>query len=273
MEKFIVADGCAIRIGDTMKGDRTVVLLHGYLESLNVWDDFTGLIQPYARVVSPDLPGHGISEIKDDVHTMEFLADVVRGAMTELGIPKCWMVGHSMGGYAALAFAGKYPEMLDGLVLFSSTPDPDPPEKHEKREREIQIVEAGKKELLARTLPGKGFAAENRTKFADEIEDLAEQAILTEDEGIVALLRGMEERKDMNGMLRSLKVPQLFIFGRRDEYIPPDVAETIIGNHPQAKVVWLENSGHMGFVEEPVKSAEALLYFIGADYEKDKKTI
>ncbi len=269
MEKFIVADGCAIRIGDTRQGDRAVVLLHGYLESLNIWDDFTGLIQPYVRVVAPDLPGHGISEIKGPVHTMEFLAGVVHGALVELGVTKCTVVGHSMGGYVALAFAAKYPEMLDGLVLFSSTPNPDSPEKRADREREIQVVLGGKKELLSRTLPGKGFAVENRMKFADEIEDLTELVMLTEDEGIVALLRGMTERKDMNEMLRNLKAPQLFILGCRDEYITPETSEAVVKNQPQAKVVWLENSGHMGFIEEPRKSAEALLDFMGINRNKD----
>lgn len=269
MEKFIVADGCAIRIGDTLKGDRVVVLLHGYLESLNVWDDFTGLIQPYTRVIAPDIPGHGISEIKGEVHSMEFLADVIHGALKESGVEKCTVAGHSMGGYVALALAAKYPKMLDGLVLFSSTPNPDSPEKREMREREVQVVLGGKKELLSRTLPGKGFAAENRTKFADAIEDLAEQVMLTEDEGIVALLRGMEERPDMNEMLRNLKVPQMFILGRKDEYITPEIADAMIGNHPQAKVVWLENSGHMGFIEEPQASAEALLDFMEINYKKD----
>jgi pimeloyl-ACP methyl ester carboxylesterase len=236
--------------------------LHGYLESLNVWDDFAGLIQPHARVIAPDLPGHGISEVKGSVHTMEFLADTVRAALVELGVAKCTIVGHSMGGYVALAFAAKYPEMLDGLVLFSSTPNPDSEAKKEDREREIGIIEAGKKELLARTVPSKGFAADNRRRFAAEIEDLSELIMLTEDEGIVALLRGMAERADRNEMLRKLSVPQLFILGRKDEYITPEVAEQVIAAQPQAQVVWLENSGHNGFIEQPREAAEALLGFM-----------
>jgi pimeloyl-ACP methyl ester carboxylesterase len=262
MEKFIVAGKVAIRIGDTIKGERVVVLLHGYLESLNVWDDFAGLIQPHARVVAPDLPGHGISEVVGPVHTMEFLADTVHAALTGLGVAKCTLVGHSMGGYVALAFAAKYPEMLDGLVLFSSTPNPDSEAKKEEREREVAIIEAGKKELLARTFPAKGFAVDNRRRFAAEIEDLSELIMLTEDEGIVALLRGMEQRADMNEMLRVLRVPQLFILGRKDEFITPEVAEGMITAQPQAQVVWLENSGHNGFIEQPREAVEALLKFM-----------
>jgi predicted hydrolases or acyltransferases (alpha/beta hydrolase superfamily) len=96
----------------------------------------------------------------------------------------------------------------------------------------------------------------------DHIEDLTEQVFLTEDEGIVALLGGMIARKDQNAMLRSSKVPQLFILGRKDGYIPPEAAEKMVAEHPQAKVVWLENSGHMGFLEEPDATARAILDFV-----------
>ncbi len=265
MEKFIIAAGVALRIGDTGKApesDRTVVLLHGYLENLDIWDDLTPLLPPHARVIALDLPGHGISEVRGPVHTMDFLARVVHDALTGLGVEKCTVVGHSMGGYVALALAAAHPEILNGLVLLSSTPNADTPAKHEDREREIAIVEGGKKELLSRTQPGKGFAPQNRKKFADRIEDMAELVMLTEDEGITALLHGMAERRDMNDMLSALPVPQLFILGRHDEYITPEVADAMIARHPRAHVTWLEESGHNGLVEEPRAAADAILRFI-----------
>ncbi len=270
MEKFIIADGTALRVGDTghpkdsqETGDRTLLLLHGYLENLNIWDELTGLVQSRVRVIAPDLPGHGISEVRGSVHSMEFLADTAYGVLRELNITKCTVIGHSMGGYVALALAERHPEVLDGLVLFSSTPNADSDAKRLDREREIAIVEAGKKELLSRTLPAKGFAPENRAKFADEIEDLDELVMLTEDEGIIALLRGMAARPDRNEVLHRLEIPQLFILGRHDEYIVGEVADAMVARHPQARVAWLEHSGHMGMVEEPQISAESILEFIG----------
>ena len=137
--------------------------------------------------------------------------------------------------------------MLDGLVLFSSTPNADTEEKRENRRREIALVRAGKKEQLARVAPGAGFAADNRQRMADAIADLTEQVYLTEDDGIVALLNGMIARPDRNEMLRRSPVRQLFVFGRKDEYIPAAVAEQLAAAHPQAQVVWLADSGHMGF--------------------------
>ena len=212
-EKFIMAGSTALHVCDSEQGERCIVLLHGYLESLLVWDDFVPLLYKQLRVVTLDLPGHGISVVTGECHTMEFLADTVAEGLKALGIQRCTLVGHSMGGYVALAFCERHPDMLDGLVLLSSTPNPDTEEKAENRRREIALVRAGKKEMLARVAPAAGFAEENRTRMADAIEDLTEQVFVTEEEGIVALLNGMIARKDQNEMLRQTKVPVLFILG------------------------------------------------------------
>lgn len=198
IEKFIMAGPTALHVCDSEKGDRCVVLLHGYLESLLVWEEFIPLLYKKVRVVTLDLPGHGISVVQGDTHTMEFLADTVAAGVRALGITRCTVVGHSMGGYVALALCERHPELLDGLVLLSSTPYADSPEKAENRRREIALVQAGRKELLSRVAPAAGFAEENRARMADEIEDLTEQVFVTEDEGIVALLNGMITRKDLS---------------------------------------------------------------------------
>lgn len=262
-EKFIMAGATALHVCDSEQGERCVVLLHGYLESLLVWDEFVPLLYKNVRVVTLDLPGHGISEVKGEIHTMEFLADTVAEGLHALGIGHCTVVGHSMGGYVALALLERHPELLDGIVLLSSTPNADTPEKAENRRREIALVKAGKKDALARVAPEAGFAPQNRRRMQDAIEDLVEQVFITEDEGITALLGGMIARKDRNEVLHRSPVPQLFILGRHDGYIGPEAAEALVAAHPQAQAAWLENSGHMGFLEEPEATAEALLGFIG----------
>jgi pimeloyl-ACP methyl ester carboxylesterase len=194
------------------------------------------------------------------VETLVFLAGVALAVLAELGVEKCVVCGHSMGGYVALEMLRNHPEALSGLVLFHSVAFGDSDEKRENRRREIEVVMAGKKDLLAASV-SKSFAPQNRQRFADKIEELADQVYLTEDAGVVALLRGMEERRDNNDMLAESTVPQMFIFGRGDEYITPELAERQIALSPQARVVWLENSGHIGFIEEPRASAEAILSF------------
>ena len=262
VEKFIMAGDAALHVCDSEVGEKCVVLLHGYLENMLVWEEFVPLLYKDVRVVTLDIPGHGISVVNGEIHTMDYLADTIAAALDKIGVEHATVVGHSMGGYVALAFAERHPERLDGLVLLHSTPYADSDEKKKNRQREISLIKSGKKELLAHTAPEAGFAVENRNRFRTEIEDLQQTIYLTEDAGIVALLNGMIERKAQSEMLHALGKPILFVLGRKDGYIVPEIAEKMVAEHPEAEVVWLENSGHMGFIEEAKACASALLDFV-----------
>jgi pimeloyl-ACP methyl ester carboxylesterase len=91
---------------------------------------------------------------------------------------------------------------------------------------------------------------------------LRELILITEDEGVIAILGGMIERKSRGEQLRDSGVPHLFIFGKHDYYIPNEVAEEMIAEDTKAEVLWLEESGHMGFIEEPERCAEAILQLL-----------
>lgn len=261
-EMFIMAGDTPMHIADTERGDKCVVLLHGYLESMIVWDEFVPLLSKHMRVVTLDIPGHGISVVQGEIHTMEYLADCVAKAMATLGIERYSVVGHSMGGYVTLAMLDKHKEHLDSIILLSSTPNADSEEKCDRRRREIDLIKAGKKNTLARLVPHAGFAPENVKRLKDYIDDLGELIIITEDEGVIAILAGMIERQDRNEILRSSGIPYMLIFGRHDFYIPNDIAEDIASHHPEAEVVWLDHSGHMGFYEEPERCAEAIISMV-----------
>lgn len=263
VEKFIMAGDSALHICDSEVGDKAVVLLHGYLENMLVWDSFVSLLYKNVRVITLDIPGHGISVVSGEVHSMDYLADTIAALLDKLGVAKATIVGHSMGGYIALAFAERHADRTEGLVLLHSTPYADSEEKRKNRQREISLIRSGKKELLAHTAPEAGFAPENRNRFRTEIEDLQQTIYLTEDAGIIALLNGMIERKAQSEMLHALNRPILFILGRKDGYITPEIAERMVAEHPEAEVVWLANSGHMGFIEEADACATALLDFVG----------
>jgi len=262
IEKFIMAGETPMHVADSERGDKCVVLLHGYLESMIVWDEFVSLLTPHFRVITLDLPGHGISLIKGEVHTMEYLAECVGETMAALGIERYSVVGHSMGGYVSLAMLDKYSDRLDSVILLSSTTARDTDEKCDRRRREIELVKAGKKSMMARLVPHAGFAPQNVKRLKDRVEDMEELILITEDEGVVAILGGMIERKDRDEQLRNSAVRHMFIFGRHDFYIPNDVAEELERTHPEARTTWLEESGHMGFIEESEKCAQAIIDFI-----------
>lgn len=262
IEKFIMAGETPMHVADSERGDKCVVLLHGYLESMIVWDEFVSLLTPHFRVVTLDLPGHGISLVKGEVHTMEYLADCVGQTMEALGIERYSVVGHSMGGYVSLAMLDKYSDRLDSVTLLSSTTTRDTDEKCDRRRREIELVKAGKKSMMARLVPHAGFAPQNVKRLKDRVEDMEELILITEDEGVIAILGGMIERKDRDEQLRNCPVRHMFIFGRHDFYIPNEVAEELERTHPEARTTWLEESGHMGFIEESEKCAQAIIDFI-----------
>ena len=133
-------DKAGNRIAYTERGEGdTIVLLHGYLESLLVWDRFSTNLSRHFRVLSVDLPGHGQSDVISGEHSMEMMAERIAGLLDSLGIEKVLMTGHSLGGYVALAFLELFPERLAGYCLFHSHPFADTDEAVERRNREISI--------------------------------------------------------------------------------------------------------------------------------------
>lgn len=260
MEKFALFGKTPIFYIDEGKGE-PIILLHGYLESALVWDNIAANLKRTNRVIRLDLPGHGLSGCNGEIHTMEYLADAVRHVLTLTGVEKCTLVGHSMGGYVTLAFAKKYPDLLNRFILFHSTPNPDSEEKKANRDREIELVKEDKMELIARTNAPMAFARDNRKRFAEAIEECIEMYIEHDKNGIIANLNGMKVREDMNLFLEATTIPYMFIFGRKDNYITIEVAEGLISRYPAANVTILDNSGHMGFIEEAKVSLDAITSF------------
>ncbi|MDR2564345.1 MAG: alpha/beta hydrolase [Prevotellaceae bacterium] len=262
MEFFTSCHGIPVFVNDSQKGDKTVVLLHGYLESSNVWEGFAALLSKEFRVITFDLPGNGLSGTRLPEHDMEFMADVTSAVLDVCGVKSASVTGHSMGGYVALAFARKYFERIDKLCLFHSTPNPDSEEKKANRDREIELIEAGKRELILRTAISGMFANENRKRLSEVIEEIVENAAVAEPEGTIACLRGMKNRDDMNGFLSSFTKPLMMIFGAKDNYISVETAEALMVKFPASRNLMLQNSGHSGFLEEAEISASALMEFL-----------
>jgi pimeloyl-ACP methyl ester carboxylesterase len=238
-----------------------VVLIHGYLESLETWGDFAKKLASQFRVILIDLPGHGGSGCLGPVHTMELMADAVSYVLKELKVSKCTLIGHSLGGYVTMAFVEKYPELLNGFCLFHSSPFADNEEKKNNRDREIEIIKEGKKELIFNAHCPKVFANDNQAKFHDQIEIAKAIAKSTPDEGIIAVLEGMKSRPDRSVILKNTNQPFLYVIGKKDNFIPFEILSKI-GMPVNAETLILENSGHNGFIEESEVSLSKISSFI-----------
>ena len=261
MNYYIHYNGGKIYYTDTGEGE-TVVLLHGYLETSDIWSGFAKKLSGKFRVISVDLPGHGLSKVYSENHTMDFMAGAVKVLLENLHINKVFLAGHSLGGYVALAFLELYPGMLKGYCLFHSHPFADRPEAVEKREREIKIVRAAKKYLLYPENISQMYATENLRKFKEELQRSKDIASTIRDEGIIAVLNGMMNRPSRLKVMEEGKVPCLWILGKMDNYISCDEILSKVNLPANARVVVLEKSGHMGFIEEENRSVQVMTDFI-----------
>ena len=260
MNRTMQFEGITVTYSTRGKG-KPLVLLHGYLLSGEAWKPMSDMLAASYRVISVDIPGHGGSGVAGDTHTMEFIAEAVRAVIDDAGEKKVLLAGHSMGGYAALAFAEKYPWMLAGYVLFHSHPFADSPEGIIKRKREIEVVMAGKKNIMYPANISMMFAENNLKSMSAALAKLRKLASGNPAGGIIALLNGMMARPLRSAVIERGEVPLLWILGRSDRYFTPETAVRDIKIPPNARIVILEKSGHLGFIEEPGLSAELISTF------------
>jgi pimeloyl-ACP methyl ester carboxylesterase len=261
MGKRLEYNGKELKYNDNGSG-KVIVLLHGYLEASQSWGQFAVKLANNYRVLAIDLPGHGLSETCGTIHTMEYMAKAVSFILDRLKIDHINLIGHSLGGYVALAFLELFPEKLDSICLFHSHPFPDGNETIEKRKREIQIVNAGKKNLMYPDNVTKMFADVNVIKFRTSLEYAKKIASCTPGDGIIAVLNGMMQRPSRTDLLEKGIVPFLWVLGRLDNYINCDAVTSKINLPDNAIVLILEESGHMGFIEEEDRSLKEVTRFI-----------
>ncbi len=248
-----------VRYSDKGKG-RVIVLLHGFLESIELFDEFSTKLSRSFRVISIDLPGHGKTPSLGYIHTMELMAQCAKKVLDSLYLKKYVLVGHSMGGYAALAFAELFPENISGLCLFHSTALPDSEEKKKDRERVAEIVKHDHKQFVSELIP-KLFDPENIPLLKGEVLKAKQVALDTHTEGIVAAIRGMKGRPSRELVLKNARFPVLFIIGKKDVLLAWDnlMLLTALPKRSYHKV--LEHAGHMGFYEAPEETFKAVRKF------------
>jgi len=239
-----------------------IVLIHGYLETLEIWNDFAEELSKSYRVLTFDMPGHGMSDELSECNSVEGMATIANEILMHLEISKAVIVGHSMGGYIALAFAELFPSSTAGLCLFHSTPFADGEQKKSNRMNEIELILKGEKKLIVEDALPLRFANMNLMKFRSEVNRAKAIALDISDGGVVATLKAMVSRPDRNHVFQKANFPTMMIFGMRDNHISLDVASDLANRHKNTRTVYLNNSGHMGFIEEKGQALVAIKSFL-----------
>lgn len=238
-----------------------VVLIHGFPLDHSIWEEVVGYLQDNCQLIVPDLRGFGHSSSPASSYSLEDMASDIAGLLDHLGLEKARLVGHSMGGYIALAFARLYPNRVAGLVLVASQPQGDSPEQKKGRyETAGRVAEEGVnvvlEQMLAKLSADKGIQA-SISKIITSQDPL----------GVAGALRAMAERSDSSPVLSGARFPILILHGDNDQLIPIQRAHSMKELSNKADLIVLEGVGHMPMMEVPGDLAKELERFIFPEAE------
>lgn len=250
-----------------------VVLLHGFGEDSSIWDQQVAYLQEKSALLIPDLPGTGssvwksvngewsmVNDVYDSQLTIDKLADAVHAMLENENIDRCFMLGHSMGGYITLAYAEKYPEQLLGFGLIHSTAFADSDEKKNNRLRGIEMMHTyGGSTFLRTTIPNL-FGNSFKKNHTEIIEWLIKKSASIPTASLQAYYYAMMQRPDRTAILRGNPLPVLFVLGTEDVAAPLNdvLQQTHLPLNSYIHI--LEGIGHMGMLE----STERINQYIDA---------
>jgi pimeloyl-ACP methyl ester carboxylesterase len=245
MQKSITFKNANISFSEEGKGI-TVVLLHGFLENKTMWKNIIAALSTRNRIVTIDLLGHGKSECLGYTHSMELFAETIEAVLKHLQIRKCILVGHSMGGYVALAFAEKHPQKIKGLCLMNATSNEDDKERKTLRTRANKMIQNNFTNMVRMSFTNL-FGEQSRLLFKEEINAALQEALQTPIQGYIAAQEGMKIRINRNAVLAENNFKKLLIIGENDPVLDfkSFVAEA---KKTDSQIVVFPN-GHMPHIE------------------------
>lgn len=238
---------------------QVILLLHGFLENSLMWKDLVPELSKSHRVITLDLLGHGQTGCLGYIHSMELMAEVVEAVLNHLKIETFTVIGHSMGGYVALALAENTSKSIQSLCLMNSTAQPDSDERKANRDRAIAAVKQNHRAFVSMSVSNL-FAPDNRELFTMEIEHTKQEALKTPLQGIIAALEGMKIRKDRTNILRQSTFNKWLIIGKKDPVLE---YQSLLNHALETGVEVVEfPDGHMSHIENKKELTYKLIQFI-----------
>ena len=245
------------------------MLLHAFPFSRDIWSgvdgsgDLVAALEPSFRVISVDARGFGESSLRaiegsSAPYALTDLADDLAALLDALELRRTALLGMSMGGYTALAFAARHAARLSALVLADTRAASDSPETHAKRDEALSVVHGrgGAAYLdgsLARML-SPGAPAELHAQVRARAE--------ARDDSLVAAIEALRDRPDRTAELGAIACPTLVICGAQDQITPAAEMRRMSEGIGGARYVELPGAGHLAHLEAPQPFAAAVTTFL-----------
>jgi len=240
-----------------------VVLLHGFLENSTMWSELKPMLLNNNRIICIDLLGHGQTPCLGYVHTMSAMADAILAVIKHLDIAKFKVIGHSMGGYVALALAEKIPKAILGVCLMNSTYHADDEAQRALRKRANKMAQTNFESMVRMSVTNL-FSSESRSAHNLKIETVLEQALKTSPQGYIAGQEGMMLRENKLEFFKELKAHKLIVIGQKDPVVKGDLIVQEIKN---TDIDFKKLSfGHMSHIESKEELSYILKRFIEFKY-------
>jgi 3-oxoadipate enol-lactonase len=255
-----VADPVTLNYSEKGQG-MPVVLLHGFPFRGVIWHEQQERLSDRYRVIAPDLRGHGQSPAPPGVYEMELLARDVLALLDALLVEKAVILGHSMGGYVALAAWKLAPDRFVGLGLIASQADADTEIARQGRYKLAKKVAAEGSKVVAEALLPKLFAR-NLPAGTPFVDQLRQMILNTSSAGIIGSLQGMAQRSDSGPLLPNINIPVLVLAGDKDQIIPCENAPAMAAALAAATLASVKNAGHLPMLEQPQATTAAIRDFL-----------
>lgn len=243
----------------------TVILLHGFGNSLHTWEPWARALSQNHRVISLDLPGSGLSppDPAKDYGDARVVA-LLLALMDRKGVAQAVLIGNSIGGRIAWRAAAAHPERVRKLVLIAPDGFASPGFEYDKAPKVPAMMT-----LMRYLLPKRMLRANLAQSYGDPTalgQTTVERTydLLLAPGGRQALLDRMAQTilTDPRPALQSIAAPVLLLWGEKDALIPFANAQDYLDHLPSARLVSFPNLGHLPHEEAPEKTLPPVAAFL-----------
>lgn len=241
----------------------TVVFLHAFPLSAEMWRSQIGGAPPGWRMVAPDYRGFGRSSAPDlDKSGMNDLAGDVVDLLDRLEIARAVIAGCSMGGYVAFDLLERAQNYVSGLVLIDTRAGADTDEVKANRRKMLEQVDQGGAEAIASEMTPKLLGATTRRERPDVVKQVHDLICSNGPAAIKMAVNAIMERKDMTPLLPKIAIPTLIIAGAEDALIPLAASEAMHRAVSQSTLDIIPSAGHLPNLEQAMAFDAALHAFL-----------